>query len=69
MTETIYKLTITAKYTFSDSYIISTDEVSLPSMESCLGFIESCTKSGKYIDITVENVEIERMKVCDNATI
>lgn len=69
MTEAFYKLTITVKRIFSDSYIITTDEICLPTIKSCLGFIESCSKSGDYVDVTVDNVEIKRMKAYDSVTI
>lgn len=41
MIKSIYKLVITAKYSDSDSYIISTDEYYLPSVKSCLEAVET----------------------------
>ena len=69
MIKAIYKLEITVKYSFSDSYIISTDEYYLPDVKSCMGAVEAYTSTGTGIKVIVEKVDIKRMRVCDDATI
>lgn len=61
MIKSIYKLVITAKYSDSDSYIVSTDEYYLPSVKSCLEAVGAYTATGT--EVTVENVDIARVEV------
>lgn len=61
MIKSIYKLVITAKYSDSDSYIISIDEYYLPSVKSCLEAVETYTDTGT--EVTIENVDITRVEV------
>lgn len=67
MIDVIYKLEVTAKYSDTDSYVISTDVYYLPSVESCLEAVEAFMHTGTHV--TIVDIEIKRIKVIDNATI
>lgn len=67
MTKYIYKCVITSKHGYAGDYITYTDEYYLPSVKACMGALEAYTNTS--LSVTVENIEIKRMKVLVNATI